>query len=289
MQTGCITQENFSYFHTLLLPNAVSAIEAGEPLTALALVEEGAACGAAAGYLTDDSFVLSSLYVAPEYRRRGGGRRLLEAYLSLLEKTEDDAARTLTVYYTVTRPEHEELAPFLTALGFTAQEEEAGTIFLSTLGEAAATPFFVSGGEKSDAISSFAEVPKAYLAEMTKRAERLDVPLPEYPLYDDKTEKDISVCVMDGKRIASFLSFDFSCGGLLTLSCVYAENPVHIPVMFRRACRLAEKKYPPETPFAVQTVNNTSAELLQAVLPAAQSISFAYRRDVPFSVPAANR
>jgi hypothetical protein len=52
---------------------------------------------------------------------------------------------------------------------------------------------------------------------------------------------------------------------------------------------LAAKKYPPETPFAVQTVNSVSAELLQAVLPAAQPISFAYHRGVPFSAPAANR
>jgi hypothetical protein len=251
-------------------------------------VEGGAACGAAAGYLTEESFELLSLYVAPAYRRKGGGRLLVETFCTLLESLQDEAARAIEISYTLTQEEHGELAPFLTALGFSPSEGEQKVFYCCTLGETVAAPFFAGGGEKSDAVSSFAEVPKAYLAEMTKRAERLDVPLPEYPLYDDKTEKDLSVCVIHDKRIESFLSFDFSCGGLLTLSCVYAENPVHIPVMFRRACRLAAKKYPPETPFAVQTVNSISAELLQAVLPAAQSISFAYRRGVPFSAPAAN-
>jgi hypothetical protein len=104
--------------------------------------------------------------------------------------------------------------------------------------------------------------------------------MPAQPFEDNKTEKDISVCMIGNGEIKSLLSFDFSCDGLLTLSCAYSENSMHLPILFRRACQLANKKYPPETPFAVQTVNSMSADLLQAVLPMAEVISYIYRRDL---------
>jgi GNAT superfamily N-acetyltransferase len=278
MQIGCITEDNLQFFRTLLLPAALDLLADGEALTALGLVQDEVACGAAAGHLTEDSFEIMSLYVAPDYRRKGGGRLLLDTYAELLSATPDATIHSMTISYTVTQKEHEDLMPFLTSMGFVSQKEMS-PILRCTVGETTAAPFFTKNGETSS-VMTFSEVPKSYLVHATKKAVRLGIPMPAQPFEDEKTEKDISVCMIENGEIKSLLSFDFSCDGLLTLSCAYSENPIHLPMLFRRACQLASKKYPPETPFAVQTVNSMSADLLQAVLPMAEVISFTYRRDL---------
>lgn len=63
-------------FRPLLLPETARALAAGEPVSALALMEGDLALGVLAGYLEDGIFRITSLYVSPHYRRCGGGRML---------------------------------------------------------------------------------------------------------------------------------------------------------------------------------------------------------------------
>jgi GNAT superfamily N-acetyltransferase len=276
MQVGSITQDNLTSFRTLLLPEAVDAIASGEPLTALALVRDGVACGAAAGYLTETCFDVISLYVAPGYRRKGGGRLLIETFVAILRSVQDIATHSIEINYTVIREDHEELAPFLAALKFTLSKDDVGLFYRCSVGELATAQFFAGHDDESDAVQVFAKVPKEYLVNASQHALAHDVPLPKNRLESDQTEKDVSVCVIEDNAVVAFLSFDFSCGGILTLTCAYSEKSTLFPSLARKACHALTKKYPPETPFVMQVLSQISADLLHTILPMAVPISFNY-------------
>lgn len=72
MEIGVVIPGEPGVFASLLLPETVQQLQAGEPVTALGLTEGRLAVGAAAGYLVGQMFQVTSLYVAPDYRRQGG-------------------------------------------------------------------------------------------------------------------------------------------------------------------------------------------------------------------------
>ena len=84
MEIGVLTREVLPVFSTLLLPEAAAQLEADEPPLALGLTEDNLACGALAGRMEGDLFAVTSLFVAPDYRRRGGGTMLLRALADVL-------------------------------------------------------------------------------------------------------------------------------------------------------------------------------------------------------------
>ena len=89
MELGYISEDSLPVFQSLLLPVAAEAIKNGEPLTALGVSEDGCACGALAGFLRDNDFQIVSLYVAPDWRRKGGGDMLFDALEGLLREIPD--------------------------------------------------------------------------------------------------------------------------------------------------------------------------------------------------------
>ena len=129
MKLGYTTSEHLPHFASLMLPEAVQALERGEPLVALGLTEQTVACGALAGYLEGSRFQIISLFVAPDYRRRGGGRLLVETLLELL--ADNGQAAGVELSYTDTAPDHQSLAPFLEALGFCQENDRGENIFLT--------------------------------------------------------------------------------------------------------------------------------------------------------------
>ena len=58
MQLGIIANDDMWAFEPLLLPQAVEALQRGEPLTVMGIMQEDTACGALAGYVADGCFHL---------------------------------------------------------------------------------------------------------------------------------------------------------------------------------------------------------------------------------------
>ena len=115
-----VTAENWEGFLPFL-PKELT--ESKDALLLLGLEEDGEPCGLLAGAPAGEVFVLRSLLVAPEHRRRGGGLRLLEVLISVLE----DEPEMKTLRCSWNEPEETAgAAPLFRAAGFAILAEDGG-------------------------------------------------------------------------------------------------------------------------------------------------------------------
>ena len=276
MHLGYISPQHLPVFGSLLLPIAVEALEQGEPILAIGLTENRVACGATAGYINNGRFQIISFYVAPDYRRRGGGRMLMESLFTLLNPF--PGVFDIDLHYTQTTPEHESLAPFLTKLGFVEKNTMGETLYRTTLGDVAASPFFATKLSSSSKILPFSQIPDICLSMTDKDLRLSDVPLPQLPLNSPEVERELSCAVVQGSNMEAFVSFDHSCMGELTLSCAWSghASPTAMPTLLLHAFHRANQLYPPETPLVLQSVTPVATHLLQKLIPTAKPFSFTY-------------
>ena len=270
MELGYIPAQELDVFHSLLLPEVADAIGRGEPLTALALTEDEVAVGAAAGYLEEHYFLLRSLYVAPEYRRRGGGRMLVEKLAELIRPYTD----TLRAPFTVTKEEHETLAPFFTALGFEEEADDGRNIYFAPLGKTAESSFFSAPAKPFG--TRLSELSEGALSLLEKAAFASEAPLPDDGLRS--ADREVSAASFNGSEPQALVLFERSQSGALSLSAAWSvsRDPAVLPALLRSAMAYARAKYPPETPLLAQAVNPASAALVRALMPDAVPISRAY-------------
>lgn len=280
MELGYISTEQLPVFRSLLLPNVVQAMERGEPVTAIGLTEDGIACGAAAGYPQKGRFLIVSFYVAPDYQRRGGGRMMMDYLVSLA--ADFPGIIGLEISFTKTAPAHDAMEPFLRKMDFLLTAGMDENIYLTTIGQVAQAPFFAAKNAPSAQILSFSQIPNLVLTSTDKELRHKGLPLPELPLNSPQLECEVSCALVRNNEIQSFLAFERSGMGQLTLSCAWAGTggPAGMPPLLRRSFQTASKLYPPETPVVIQPINLTSARLLQALLPDAAPISFTYYRSL---------
>ena len=278
MELGYIATQQLPVFRSLLLPNVVQAMERGEPVTAIGLIEDGIACGAAAGYPQNGRFQIVSFYVAPDYQRRGGGRMMMD-YLTCLV-SDFPGISGLEMSFTKTLPAHDSLDPFLTKMGFLLTDGKDENIYLTSLGQVAQSPFFAVKNPPSPQLLPFSQVPRLLLSSIDKELRHKGVPLPKLPLTSPELEQEVSCALIKNNEIQSFLAFERSDKGELILSFAWAgtAGPAGMPPLLRRAFHTANSLYPPETPVVMQAINIKSARLLQVLLPDAMPISFTYHR-----------
>lgn len=282
MEIGVLPLEDPGVFRSLLLPETADALAAGEPVTALALTEDALALGAAAGYLEGGRFQLSSLYVAPNHRRRGGGRLLVETLSRLLEKT----PVSMEINFIVTREEHETLPAFLEALGFQEETGDGEDIYRLLLSEVASSPFFAKAAGRGTA---FADLDEGLLRQADKAALVSGAPRPECGLAGPGVDRDMSVALVQEGEIRAFVAFDRSCCGGLTLAAAWSgkAGPAALPALLGSAFVRGQEKYPPDTLLAVQAVNRASAALIKKLIPGAKPLSRRFVRPwIPPAPPA---
>lgn len=267
MKLSAIGSATLPVYETLLLPEVFQLLQSGELQVALGLVEGNTACGALSGYVSGGAFHLTSLFVAPGFRGRGGGRMLLEGLCAALPPSVVE----IQVRYCVTRPDHELLQGFLNHLGFT-HLKVTNPVYRSSLSEVTAAPFFAHGGKGKGAIP-FCELPPHAIKEAGQRLAAVG-PIPfDQPLHLHQLDSDVSMGLLRNGEIASFAVVDHSFGGALTLSYLQASALADPPILLRAIFERAAKKYPQEEFFYFQTIGPASAALVCGLLPSCDVIS----------------
>lgn len=271
METTIIDKGNLHFFESMLLPEALNYLKNGSPIFALGLCDNGIACGALAGGPMGNIFHLSSFFVAPEYRGRGGGALLMNTLISCMKS--QNQLYEIKVDFTIFNNDHYLFEGFLKHLDFTFDNSDE-TIYSVSLSSLADKSFFSEPAPQSEAVA-FSKLPSGCIRELDKTMRATSAaPLP-VPLEKAELDMDLSVAIMDGNRIDSFIAFDHSFAGKLTLA--YAEVGVSggasLSSMLREAYKNCVKKYSPETDIVVHTVHPSASALIHKLAANAKVIS----------------
>ncbi|MEG1191276.1 MAG: GNAT family N-acetyltransferase [Oscillospiraceae bacterium] len=262
METTIIDIGNYKFFNEMLLPEAYARLEEGTPIFALGLVDEGIACGALAGRPKGSVFQLTSFFVAQSYRQKGGAKILLESLIDCMKGQGD--LQEIDASFTMFTDDHRLFEGFLEHSGF-VYEKERSPIISVALGALASNPFYLEEPETRK-VRHFSELPESCLRELDKAMRVADgAPLAQ-PLDKAEIDKELSVAIMDGNRITSFLLFDHSFAGMLTLAFAdpgHKDGAAEFAAMLRGAYQTAVKRYPPEAKIVIQPVNSFSSALVQ--------------------------
>lgn len=272
MHIVALSPENANAFLPLLLPETADALTAGEPITALGLADADTAIGAVAGYLSENIFQISSLYVAPDHRRLGGGWMLMNALVELLE----EHASGIEISFTITQQEHRFLQAFMVAMGFHKEPSNGQNTYLTTLDKIGTAPLFSS--IKSSTGTPFSKLNKRLLCHAEQVAASANAPMPKGGLLADSIDQDISAAVLEKGCIQAYILFDHTWSDGLMLSALWSQstNPLTLPGLLRFASERLRQKFPPKTQLALQTVNDAAESLVRALLPDAVPLSYTY-------------
>lgn len=271
---GAITTENLEWFEPLMTQTAAELIKEGAPVYAVGVTEERTktACGALVGYVMGGCFRLISLFVSPEYRRCGYGNLLIG---ELVETCREEGIG-IEVSFTGADAEADALTEFLEFWFFQREEQPQGEIYEISLGEALRSDY---NRERSSAhVRRLEECQERMVRALSKRAYDSDVPVPEGGFFAASIDRQISVVYERENKITAYLLFDHSLGGRLTLCalCSFEKNPIALAEMIFTAMTLCRKKYPADTEFYMQAINETSRNLIHKVFPNAKAVSHTY-------------
>ncbi len=116
-----IDPEEIGAYESLLAPEVLKELEERSSAVILGIEQGELAVGVLAGFLEQDEegefyFLLSWLFIAPDYRNRGLGSMLFEALVTLL-KDGAEQARYIVCAFTTEDEETEQLYTFLSEEG----------------------------------------------------------------------------------------------------------------------------------------------------------------------------
>ena len=274
MEIGIISAQDASVFKPFLLPETVEAIAMGEPVPAFGLTEKKGkktlATGALAGHTEEDLFRIDSLYVAPDYRRKGGASLLMNALFDLLSGV---AVSGIEFSYTRTTPEQESLDPFLYGQGFSRKRVAGDGIYMTTMKETYDAPRL--GRETfPKQVIRFAEADDYTLRRVSKDAQVAEAPLPAGGLFAETVDRDVSVLLREQEETA-YLALEQLDDRALAITAAYHSggSPMMFLTLLQAALMLCREKYAPENVLFIPVVSRASEGIVKKLLPSAKEVS----------------
>ena len=163
-----ITKKKIDSISHMLAPEIVSAVKEGQPVTALAAVEDDTAVGALGGVVDGDTFEIISIYVIPSRRRNGAGTALMKTIFELADE-EDLMVRA---EYTPMDSEGKTIEPFLNALDFIKESAVFPVYCCEALGSFSIDSKNLPGTMSE--ILTFAEAPEKLIRDAIKQSREED-------------------------------------------------------------------------------------------------------------------
>lgn len=256
-------------FSPLFTQEAVAELAAGTAIGMIA-VEENIACGAICMKLMGDEqegmLDLLSLYVVPEYRRKGiAGTLFLEMMENVFEATDG------MVHYCryVGEKDAEGVTEFLEQAGFVFEEEELAGAFLTTVKELCNAPLNgfraslpadyrmvsvpeLSALEKKKIFQTLSEAGVAYMAEAEL----------------ENACQEISYAVFDARREMAACAFFTEHGRRICLSQFFIKpGPAGEGIKMLQTCvRKAAMQYGEEMQIEIPILTDSSLRLMEKLL-----------------------
>jgi GNAT superfamily N-acetyltransferase len=200
------------------------------------------------------------LCVAPDFRRRGVGRKLVHELAGGL--TEAGGIDKLCCDF----PNDEGAIAFFAALDFDIMASEGG-VYLTTIGALANISFWNQGANSGTEYIPISDLPAGSLAEFKRRSmNKLGLLMP--PFAEKGLLPDMSYVFVSSGRVEGIAAMSES-GGVLELSWLYCSSEYikHLPELLRSVYHKILAEWPEKTPLRIAAVTESSAKLAKKLCP----------------------
>ena len=270
-----LTPEHAETVEGLLAPDVAEALKKGLHIVAYAAVYLDNIVGALAGSIAEGEFEIESLYVDPDFRRKGVGRAMLDKLSELLE----DTGYPVAAEYTEADKDSRGSDSFFRALDFSEDENAYPRYLFAPLKD-----FHVrlkSAGSLYDDIQSFAEVPEKVLKNPEGYGGR-DLPIPPRAFRDAEIDKEASFfALMDERLIACVISEIPGKDAILVHACG-SDGPDmgEVLLLLSYAEERLRKRYSPDTGVYMLVMDPESEKIIHRVLKDPETRSYRFVKEL---------
>ncbi len=254
-----------------LMPEVETALKKGLPVTAYAAAYDGTIAGAIAGAIDNEVFEIWSLYVDPEYRRRGVGSALIHTLEKLVEdfgiEDQDDTFIPIRAKYTEENEDNEALLPFFRAMHYTEDPIPYPMYYIEYLDDLKSRediPAKVSD-KSDDIIMTFEEAGTRLLKAANHVSAQGGYPTPQGGLTSDSVIADLSFCAVRDGKIQAYVTIEDFGDDLIEVSSIWTglDNPVELLAMLLKLIDALKARYPGDTKIAMLATNERAYKLIE--------------------------
>ncbi|MBQ8970253.1 MAG: GNAT family N-acetyltransferase [Lachnospiraceae bacterium] len=267
-----VTAEHVDDVAGMLSEEAVTALRLELPVTAFAVAEGNTVIGALSGAADGDFFEISSLYVSPDFRRRGAGTALMKTLFSLLSEPE----LMVRIEYAPQGDDTETLEPFLISLDFNRDTVSYPPYFTETLRKVKIDTAKLRGSREK--LLSFAEAPAELLATVSEATAPAVGHEPICNLLSETIDRDNSFISLEDDEISAFVAADTGLEESFQVCAVWADVSHLNAVKEMLACAFEGLKgrYHPDTRITMLAMGPMAEEAVGFACPDARAFSYSF-------------
>lgn len=261
MEIFLLDKENVKDFSFLLTPEAVQAISSESRAQGFVVKEENRHVGALAGHFTGlYSYELLSVYVLPEYRRRGVGRLLLTTLDDALKGT----GANIHIGFTKLNDDLKGLDAFFDAAGYDEIYDEESTVYalsLSTVGG-----LKMPAPSKSAECQAFSDIPSYIFKNFTTQKPGGFVPIPAGGFFDQGVDRELSMGIIKDYKLAGYAVVKTIGEDAIMLTSVYMGRACTKDALGRLLGSVwdrAKKRYGADVKLLIPTVNEKAKSFIE--------------------------
>ncbi len=288
MEIYALDSTNVEDFAPLLTAQAVEGILSGTGTQGFVVKEEGIHVGALAGGFTDeDIYEISSMFVLPEYRKKGVGEKMLETLYGAL----DGLHAEIRVSFASVDSNFKELETFLENQGFEEYRVRDEQTYSVTLGALEKTRLKES--KMKVVYPSFADVSEEVFTAFERKVRETGssfIPIPLGGFLSNDIDAEASTAVVKDGKLTAYAVVENLPENNLILSSLYVGEKEELSTLLRLLrCTLSRllDLYDRDTVIFLPTATDASEKMITTLFeeddPALQDVMVSYRKSVNFA------
>lgn len=260
----------------LLLPEVAKALKKGLPAPVVCAVEGETIIGALTGAMNGGEFETASIFVHPDYRRRGAGRRMMEEIYSLLEDTD----HSVSVEYSLFDNEQDTLRPFLNAMGFEESGDFYPAFFTSPLKDFEAK-VRSAGGEQDDILQ--VDDVKERVLESAEGVNDSQLQIPRGTFTSKNTDRNSSFVLLKDDRITAYAAVGIMDNEVIRIDANGTEGPdsAAVLLLLSYAEQELKGKYKPDSTVCMLSSEPAAGRLIEKVMKDCARITYRFENHFP--------
>ncbi len=268
---GYVDTKKPGVFLELVAEDIKERLGSEENLYIIGLTSEEYAAGALVFERIYDRLEVLSLYVAPDFRHRGGSKLLLTA----LEAIASQLDYIVTASFSMVDDETQLLEEAFINADFQKRKDVDYKTYIVTLADCEEAES-LKKIKKNPKIKHFSDITENKLKSYNKQAEEKFAPLPVGGLMAEEVDKEMSALYEENGRIKGYVAIEnitYQNGIRVAAAYNGSDNPLILMWLLKSALSVAEKKYDDNIPLVIDVVDETADRFVRYILPEVTEVS----------------